>query len=98
MGFNVLVGGYLSAQRCAESIPLGVWLPAKDEEVVEMSRAVLTVYTENGGKEGLRASRPKARMMWLIETWGVEKFREEIEKELGKALADAAPRRRNYSR
>ncbi len=91
LGFNVLVGGYLSAQRCAESIPLGVWVQANDEEVVAMSRAVLTVYTKNGGKEGLRASRPKARMMWLIETWGVEKFRQEIEQELGKPLADAAP-------
>ena len=91
LGFNVLVGGYLSAQRCAESIPLGVWIPANDEDVVELSRAVLTVYTENGGKEGLRASRPKARMMWLVETWGVEKFRQEIEKEFGKTLADAAP-------
>ncbi|MGB5635739.1 MAG: ferredoxin--nitrite reductase [Waterburya sp.] len=92
LGFNVLVGGYLSAQRCAESIPLGVWIPAKDEEVVEMSRAILTVYTDNGAKEGLRASRPKARLMWLVETWGVEKFRAEIEKELGKPLPDAAPK------
>ncbi len=91
LGFNVLVGGYLSAQRCAESIPMGVWIPANDEDVVEFSRAVLTVYTENGGQEGLRASRPKARMMWLIETWGMEKFRAEIAKEFGKTLADAAP-------
>ncbi len=90
LGFNILVGGYLSAQRCAESIPLGVWIPANDQDVVEMSRAILTVYTNNGAKEGLRASRPKARMMWLIDTWGVEKFRAEIEKELGKSLADAA--------
>ncbi|MEO1671402.1 MAG: ferredoxin--nitrite reductase [Cyanobacteria bacterium J06631_2] len=90
LGFNVLVGGYLSAQRCAESIPLGVWVPAEDQDVVDLSRAVLTVYTENGGKEGLRASRPKARLMWLIETWGVEKFREALEQELGKKLADAA--------
>ena len=91
LGFNVLVGGYLSAQRCAESIPMGVWIPAEDDEVVELSRAVLTVYTENGAKEGLRTSRPKARLMWLIETWGVEKFRAEIEREMGKSLADAAP-------
>ena len=90
LGFNVLVGGYLSAQRCAESIPLGVWLPANDEDIVEFSRAVLTVYNDNGGAEGLRASRPKARMMWLIETWGVEKFRNELEKEFGKPLAPAA--------
>lgn len=92
LGFNVLVGGYLSAQRCAESIPMGVWVPAKDEDVVGLSRAILTVYTENGGKEGLRASRPKARMMWLIETWGMEKFRAEVEKEFGKTLATAAPK------
>ena len=52
----------------------------------------MTVYTENGGKEGLRASRPKARLMWLIETWGVEKFRQSLEEELGKTFADAAPK------
>ena len=91
LGFNVLVGGYLSAQRCAESIPLGVWVAANTEEVVEFSRAVLTVYTKNGGAAGLRASRPKARLMWLIETWGVEKFRQSLEQELNKTLADAAP-------
>ena len=91
LGFNVVVGGYLSAQRCAESIPMGVWIPANDEDVVELSRAMLTVYTENGAQEGLRANRGKARMMWLIDKWGVEKFRSEIEKEFGKLLADAAP-------
>ncbi len=92
LGFNVLVGGYLSAQRCAESIPMGVWIPAEEEDVIELSRAILTVYTRNGGKEGLRASRPKARMMWLIDTWGMEKFRAEVETEFGKTLACAAPK------
>jgi ferredoxin-nitrite reductase len=90
LGFNVLVGGYLSAQRCAESIPLGVWVPAEDQAVVDFSRAVLTVYNEFGGIAGLRASRPKARLMWLIDTWGVEKFRKSLEQELGQTLADAA--------
>ncbi|MGK7899732.1 MAG: ferredoxin--nitrite reductase, partial [Xenococcus sp. (in: cyanobacteria)] len=36
LGFNVLVGGYLSAQRAAEAIPMGVWVPATDEDVVEL--------------------------------------------------------------
>lgn len=92
LGFNVLVGGYLSAQRCAESIPLGVWIPADDQAVVDFSRAVLTVYSEHGGIAGLRASRPKARLMWLIETWGIEKFRQSLEQQLGITLADAAPK------
>ena len=91
LGFNVLVGGYLSAQRCAESIPLNVWIPAEDDEVVELSRAVLTVYSQNGAAEGLRSNRGKARLMWLVEKWGVEKFKSAISEEMGKALSDAAP-------
>jgi ferredoxin-nitrite reductase len=91
LGFNVLVGGYLSAQRCAESIPMGVWIPANDEDIVELSRAILTVYSRSGSEEGLRENRGKARMMWLIDKWGLEKFRAEVEREFGKPLADAAP-------
>ena len=89
-GFNVLVGGYLSAQRCAEAIPMNVWVPANDE-VVDLSIAILHVYTENGLTEGLRANRGKSRLMWLVETWGVERFKVEIETYLGRSLADAAP-------
>lgn len=91
LGFNVIVGGYLSAQRCAESVPMDVWVPPNDD-VVELCRAILTVYTENGLAEGLRQSRPKARMMWLIDKWGMAKFRSEVEKEFGKPLATAAPK------
>ncbi len=88
-GFNVLIGGYLSAQRCAESVPMGVWVPPNDE-VIELAAAILTVYTENALTEGLRANRAKARLMWLFETWGEEKFREEIAKEVGHPLQPAA--------
>ena len=65
-------------------------VPANDR-VVELAMAILTVYTENGLEEGLRKNRSKARLMWLVEGWGEEKFRAEIEKELGYALDDAAP-------
>jgi ferredoxin-nitrite reductase len=92
LGFNVLVGGYLSAQRCAEAIPLNGWIPANDDDVIELCRAILTVYTENGLKEGLRTNRAKARMMWLIDKWGIEKFKAEVEKEFGKPIAEAAPK------
>ena len=58
----------------------------RTDKVLEVAIAILTVYTENGLDEGLRANRAKARLMWLVETWGVETFRAEIEKELGYAL------------
>ncbi|MFW6359113.1 MAG: ferredoxin--nitrite reductase [Chroococcales cyanobacterium] len=89
-GFNVLVGGYLSAQRCAEAIPMNVWVHP-NEDVIELSRAILTVYTQNGSTAGLRATRSKARLMWLIDTWGMDQFRAEVEKEFGKELLTAAP-------
>ncbi len=90
LGFNVLVGGYLSAQRCAEAVGMDVWVPPNDD-VIELSLAILTVYTQNGLAEGLRESRAKARLMWLIDKWGMEKFRAEVETEFGKPLATAAP-------
>ncbi|MEB3248945.1 MAG: ferredoxin--nitrite reductase [Merismopediaceae bacterium] len=90
LGFNVLVGGYLSAQRCAESIPMDVWVKANDE-VIDLSLAILTVYSEQGLATGLRENRAKARLMWLVEYWGVEKFRTEIEQFLGNSLERAAP-------
>ncbi|MEO1401386.1 MAG: ferredoxin--nitrite reductase [Cyanobacteria bacterium J06635_1] len=86
LGFNVLVGGFFSATRCAAAVPMDVWVPPNDD-VVEICRAILTVYRDNG----LRANRQKSRLMWLIDEWGMERFRAEISKEMGKALATAAP-------
>ena len=90
IGFNVLIGGYLSAQRCAEAIPMNVWVPA-DQTVLDLCRAVLKVYTVNGLAEGLRTTRSKARLMWLIDNWGVDRFRSEVEQELGYSLAPESP-------
>lgn len=90
-GFNVLIGGYLSAQRCAESIPMDVWVKPNDE-VIDLSTAILSVYSEHGLEEGLRENRGKARLMWLVDKWGMNRFRLEIEKKLGKSLEFAAPK------
>ncbi|MFB2834533.1 ferredoxin--nitrite reductase [Floridanema evergladense] len=85
-GFNVLVGGFFSAKRCDAAIPLNAWVtPA---EVVSLCRAILEVFRDNG----LRANRQKARLMWLIDEWGINKFRSEVEKQLGKTLKSAAPK------
>ncbi|MFM1843226.1 MAG: ferredoxin--nitrite reductase, partial [Cyanobacteriota bacterium] len=90
LGFNVIIGGYLSAQRCAESVPMDVWVPA-DEMVVALSKAILKVYSDNGLAAGLRESRAKARLMWLVDYWGMDKFRAEVEAVLGQRLEKAAP-------
>lgn len=83
-GFNVLVGGFFSAKRCEAAIPLNVWVAPED--VINVCRAVLEVYRDNG----LRANRQKARLMWLIDEWGLDKFRAAVEQQLGKSLQPAA--------
>ncbi|MDJ0717417.1 MAG: ferredoxin--nitrite reductase [Prochloraceae cyanobacterium] len=86
LGFNVLVGGYLSSTRCVSAIPMNAWVEAKD--VAPLCGAILIVYRDNGP----RANRKKSRLMWLIDAWGIEKFRTEVEKELGSKLETAAPK------
>lgn len=83
-GFNILVGGFFSAKRTEAAIPLNAWVAPHD--VVAVCRAVLEIFRDHG----LRANRQKARLMWLIDEWGLEKFRSEVEKSIGKSLALAA--------
>jgi ferredoxin-nitrite reductase len=85
-GFNVLVGGFFSGKRCEAAIPLNVWV--KPEEVVSLSKAIVEIFRDHG----LRLNRQKARLMWLIDEWGLEKFRDEVEKQWGKSLQIAAPK------
>lgn len=84
LGFNVIVGGFFSAKRCDAAIPLNAWITPDD--VVDVSRAVLEVYRDHG----LRANRQKARLMWLIDEWGIDKFRAEVENYLGRTLQPEA--------
>lgn len=79
-GFNVLVGGFFSAKRCEAAVPLNAWVTP--DQVVDLSRAILEVYRDHG----LRSNRQKSRLMWLIDEWGMDQFRAEVEQQLGQAL------------
>ncbi|MEL6764888.1 MAG: ferredoxin--nitrite reductase, partial [Cyanobacteria bacterium J06607_6] len=86
LGFNVLVGGFFSARRCEAAIPLNAWVPA-DDTVVELCRAILTVFRDNGS----RGNRQQTRLMWLIEAMGLDQFRAAVETQMGQKLVPAAP-------
>ena len=72
MGFNIIVGGFISSQRAAESISLDAWVP--EGEVVAATHAVLTTFRDYGH----RGNRQKCRMMWLIDEMGLDNFRLEV--------------------
>lgn len=84
LGFNVLVGGVLNSQRATPALPLDCFvLP---DQVVPLCLAILRVYSDYGPRE----ARTRARMIYLIEDWGIEKFRAEVEAAAGFLLTPAA--------
>ncbi|NES71151.1 MAG: ferredoxin--nitrite reductase, partial [Okeania sp. SIO2D1] len=85
-GFNVLVGGFFSAKRCAAAIPLDAWL--EPNQVVAICRAILELFRDYG----LRGNRQKSRLMWLIDEWGLDKFRSKVEQQMGQTLETEAPK------
>ncbi|HEY9844939.1 MAG TPA: hypothetical protein V6D03_01965, partial [Candidatus Caenarcaniphilales bacterium] len=86
LGFNVIVGGYFAPSNYVAAIPFDVWVDPRD--VVAVTEAIMVVFRDNGPRE----KRQKCRIMHLIEVWGLEKFRAEVEKQLGHPLQTAAPK------
>ncbi|AZB73165.1 ferredoxin--nitrite reductase [Synechococcus elongatus] len=86
LGFNVWVGGFFSSTRVAPAIPLNAWVPA-DQSVIQLSRAILEVFRDHGS----RGNRQKTRLMWLIDEWGIDHFRQVVCEVYGSPLSEAAP-------
>ncbi|MEU2663261.1 nitrite/sulfite reductase [Micromonospora sp. DT46] len=81
-GFDVWVGGGLSTNPMLAK-RLGVWVSL--EEVPDVWAGVVGIFRDYG----YRRLRNRARLKFLVADWGVEKFREVLEKEyLGRALLD----------
>lgn len=93
MGFNVVLGGYMSIKRVAESVDSGMWIKADRESVVTFCEAVLRIFRD----ESERKDRQKARLMWLVEKYGVEDFKKAVTEEVksygrGVEVFDQQPR------
>lgn len=81
-GFDLWVGGGLSTNPMFAQ-KLGVWISL--EEVPDVWEAVTAVFRDYG----YRRLRSRARLKYLVADWGVEKFREVMEREyLDKPLID----------
>ncbi|KAK9807588.1 hypothetical protein WJX72_003483 [[Myrmecia] bisecta] len=80
VGFNVELGGYFSIKRNAMSIPGDTFITY--DQVVPYCKALLEVFRDHGA----RNDRQKARLMWLVEEWGADKFRETVGQYMGVEL------------
>uniref|UniRef100_A0A7S0F715 Ferredoxin--nitrite reductase, chloroplastic n=1 Tax=Craspedostauros australis TaxID=1486917 RepID=A0A7S0F715_9STRA len=93
MGFNIVLGGFMSIKRVAESVDSGMWIPADRESVVTFCEAILRIFRD----ESERKNRQAARLMFLVEKYGVEEFKAAVIKEVesygrGVKVQDQQPR------
>jgi ferredoxin-nitrite reductase len=79
-GFNVLVGGKMGSGGMTVAQPLDAFvLP---EDAAEFAAALVLLYRD----EGPREQRSRARFAFLIEEWGLQRVRAEVERRLGRGL------------
>ena len=79
VGYDVWVGGGLGASaRMGRRLDAFV-LP---EEAADVCRVITEIFRD----EGKRTKRTRARIKFLVDEWGVERLRGEVEQKLGRAL------------
>jgi ferredoxin-nitrite reductase len=78
MGFNIVLGGYMSIKRVAESIDSNMWIKADRNSVFTLCEAILRIFRD----ESDRKDRQKARLLWLVDKYGVAEFKEAVVKEI----------------
>lgn len=76
-GFHVLVGGKMGSGGFTIASDLGWFI--EPHQAVEVSLAVIKLFRD----EGPRDARTKARLAFLIEEWGFDRFRSELLDRLG---------------
>jgi precorrin-3B synthase len=79
VGYDVWVGGGLGA-----SARMGRRLDAfvLADEAAEVCAAITEIFRD----EGKRTKRTRARIKFLVDEWGVERLRAEVERKLGRSL------------
>ncbi|TVP97310.1 MAG: NADPH-dependent assimilatory sulfite reductase hemoprotein subunit [Planctomycetaceae bacterium] len=90
LGYNVIVGGGMGTTPSAQKThPLLAQRMAfvTPDQVIDVCKAILMVQRDHGNRE----DRKVARMKYLVENWGIEKFRSMVEEYYGSPLADCTP-------
>ena len=79
-GFNVAVGGKMGSGGFQAASPLDIFTPP--EAAAEICSHIVLIFRDHGFRE----ARNKSRLAFLINDWGVERFRRELESRLGYSL------------
>jgi len=87
-GYTILAGGGMGqsagvkASHPRLSDPICSIGPSQ-EELLEVAKAIVTIHRDFGN----RTNRKLARLKYVLDAWGVEKFKKELEARVGRELA-----------
>jgi ferredoxin-nitrite reductase len=82
-GFNIAAGGKLGSGGFRIASPLDLFVTP--DEAAAICSHIVMIFRDHGARE----LRTKARLAFLIEEWGVTKFRKELERRVDRPLASA---------
>ncbi|MBI4330539.1 MAG: ferredoxin--nitrite reductase [Chloroflexi bacterium] len=82
-GFNVAVGGRMGSGMMKIAQPLGVFVERR--EAASLAAQVAMLFRD----EGFREQRARSRLSFLVEDWGVERFKQVLQGRWGKLLEKA---------
>jgi ferredoxin-nitrite reductase len=80
VGFNLAVGGKQGSGGPVFASALDAFV--RPEEAAEVCAAIALLFRDDGPRE----ARARARLAFLLEEWGAERFRKELEVRLGREL------------
>jgi len=95
-GFNVLVGGGMgSTHRKVKTFPrlADPLARVSPENLIDVVTRIVEIQRDHGD----RSDRNHARMKYVVEEWGVERFKEELERRLGYGLLPPEPIELRYT-
>ena len=72
-GFNVAVGGKMGSGGYRPASPLDLFV--RPDEAAEICKLITLIFRDHG----FRTSRARARLAFLIDEWGISRFRRELE-------------------
>jgi NAD(P)H-nitrite reductase large subunit len=82
-GFNVSVGGKVGSGGLRLASPLGLFV--RPAAAASLCSHITLIFRDHGS----RRARNRARLAFLIDAWGVERFRAELERRVGHRLMTA---------
>jgi NAD(P)H-dependent nitrite reductase large subunit len=82
-GFNILVGGKMGSGGFQAAKPLNVFVPPA--EAAAVCAQIVFIFRDHGS----RKARNRARLSFLVDAWGIERFRRELEQRMGRPLLAA---------